>query len=569
MKPLDASGFFIGGKWRRAFWYWHNPSMPKFLNFGRMTILAAIAVLTIILSALLVITQLRARELEHAVGETISLSGIIAEQTTRSLQSVDMALRIALARLDEAERQGIPLDDAAIHAMLQSRAASMPHLIALFIVDAEGNAVNSSRSFPTPRTQVIDREYFKRQKEGNGVDMHVGAPVMGRTTHVWTLHISRRIQKLNGEFGGVVAAALDLGYFETLYGSIKLDYVSPISLQLDDGTLVARQPHDESLMGKKLPLPEVHLHGAPHVDPITIRSDGEEPGNTTFRHISEFPLVLAVGNRDREALTDWRESARIIVADAILAVILVLLATVPLLREQRRAEQRLQVSHQQLRALAASLQTIREEERTAIARELHDELGQHLLRLRMDLSWLGGRLKELSPPLHEKVEGMKQFVEGTVDTVRRVTTRLRPPVLDDLGLAEATRWQLTEFEKSSGIAVVLSIDIDSAALDQKLATHLFRILQESLTNVARHAEATQVEVMLVQTGASLRLEVRDNGCGTEVGADRTAGSHGLIGIRERVLMLGGQLEVVSSPGAGFTLSVHIPLTAPEPLGDKS
>lgn len=543
--------------------------MPKAISFGRLTILAAIAMSTIILAALLVIMQLRVRELEHAVGETVSLSGIIAEQTTRSLQSVDMALRIALARLDEAERQGIPLDDAAIHAMLQSRVASMPHLIALFIVDAEGNAVNSSRSFPTPRTQVTDREYFKQQKEGKGVGMHVGAPVMGRTTHTWTLHISRRIQKLNGEFGGVVAAALDLGYFETLYGSIKLDYVSPISLQLDDGTLVARQPHDESLMGKKLPLPDVHLSGAKYIDPVVIRTEGEDSGTTTYRHISEFPLVLAVGNRDREALAGWRESTQIIVADAFLAAILVLLATVPLLREQRRAEQRLQSSHQQLRALAASLQAIREEERTSIARELHDELGQHLLRLRMDLSWLAGRLKELSPPLHEKVEGMKQFVEGTVDTVRRVTTRLRPPVLDDLGLVAATRWQLKEFEQNTGIAVALSVNVNSAALNQEVSTHLFRILQESLTNVARHAEATQVEVTLAQTGASLRLEVRDNGRGTEVGADRTAGSHGLIGIRERVLMLGGQLEIVSSPGAGFVLSVRIPLVAPEPQGEKN
>jgi signal transduction histidine kinase len=543
--------------------------MFKTISSGRLILLAAIAVSTIILSALVVIMQLRTRELEHAVGETVSLSGIIAEQTTRSLQNVDMALRIALDRLEEAERQGIPLDDAAIHTMLQSRTASMPHLLGLFIVDAQGNVVNSSLSFPASRTLVTDREYFKQHKEGKGIDMLVGAPVMGRTTNAWTMHISRRIQNLNGEFGGVVAAALDLDYFETLYGSIKLDYVSPISLQLDDGTLVARQPHDESLMGKKLPLPDVHLSGAEHIDPVVIRTGGEESGTTTYRHISEFPMVLAVGNRDWEALSGWRESAQIIVADAVLAAILVLLATVPLLREQRRAEQRLQSSHQQLRALAASLQAIREEERTSIARELHDELGQHLLRLRMDLSWLAGRLKELSPPLHEKVEGMKQFVEGTVDTVRRVTTRLRPPVLDDLGLVAAMRWQLKEFEQNTGIAVALSVDVNSTALDQGVSTHLFRILQESLTNVARHAEATQVEVTLAQTGASLRLEVRDNGRGTEVGADRTTGSHGLIGIRERALMLGGQLEIVSSPDAGFALSVRIPLVAPELQGEKS
>jgi signal transduction histidine kinase/predicted nucleic acid-binding protein len=538
----------------------------------RLTVLSVIAVLTIVLSTLLLLTQLRARELEHAVGETISLSGIISEQTTRSLQSVDMALRIALTRLEEAERQGISLDDAAIHAMLQSRVASMPHLLALFIVDADGNSVNTSRAFPTPPTQVADREYFRRHKEGKGVDLHVGAPVMGRTTHTWTLHISRRIQKLNGEFGGVVAAALDLSYFENLYGSVKLDFVSPISLHMDDGTLVVRQPHDAALIGKKLPLPDVHLHGAPHVDPVTIRNEGDDPGSTTFRHISEFPLVLAVGNSDKAALTGWRESARIIVADASLAAILVLLAAYLLLREQHRAEQQARESHQQLRELAASLQTIREEERTSIARELHDELGQQLLRLRMDLSWLSGRVKDLSAPLHEKVLGMKQFIESTVDTVRRVTTRLRPPVLDDLGLAEAMRWQMAEFEKNTGIAVTASFDVDSAALEQKVATHLFRILQEALTNIARHAEATQVEVTFAQTGTELQLQIHDNGHGAKVGADRTAGSHGLVGIRERVLMLGGQMEIISAPESGFTLNVRIsiqPLATPEASGEQN
>jgi signal transduction histidine kinase len=543
--------------------------MFKSIRSHRLTILSVIAVTIIALSTLLLLMQLRARELEHAVGETVSLSGIIAEQTTRSLQSVDMALRIALDRLEEAERQGISLDDAAIHAMLKSRIASMPHILALFIVDADGVAVNSTRDFPTSRTPVTDREYFKKQKEGKGPDMHVGAPVMGRTTHEWTLHISRRIRKLNGEFGGVVAAALDLKYFESLYGSVKLDYVSPISLQLDDGTLVVRQPHEEALIGQRLPLPAVHLSGAKHIDPLTVRTEGEAAGNTTYRHINDFPLVLAVGNSDQAALTGWRESASIIVADAGLASILVLLATFLLVRAQHGAERKLRESHQQLRELAASLQTIREEERTSIAREIHDELGQQLLRLRMDLSWLSGRIEDLSPPLHAKVLDMKHFIEGTVATVRRVTTRLRPPVLDDLGLAEAMRWQVAEFEKNTGIEVASSFNVGDTALAPKVATHLFRILQEALTNIGRHAEATHVDVTLEQSATDLRLEIRDNGQGKKVGAGGTAGSHGLVGIRERALMLGGQVEITSYPGAGFAINVTIPLAAPEPSGEQN
>ena len=218
------------------------------------------------------------------------------------------------------------------------------------------------------------------------------------------------------------------------------------------------------------------------------------------------------------------------------------------------------------------MQTIREEERTSIARELHDELGQQLLRLRMDLSWLSGRIKDLSSPLHEKVVDMKQFIEGTVETVRRVTTRLRPPVLDDLGLVEAMRWQVAEFEKNTGIAMTATFAVDSPMIDPQMSTHLFRILQEALTNIARHAEATQVEVTLNQSGTELQLEIEDNGHGTKVGADRTAGSHGLIGIRERVLMLGGKMEIISAPEAGFILNVRIPvqpLAAPEASGEQN
>jgi PAS domain S-box-containing protein len=234
--------------------------------------------------------------------------------------------------------------------------------------------------------------------------------------------------------------------------------------------------------------------------------------------------------------------------------------------ERRLAEDKLRESHHQLRELASSLQNIREEERTSIARELHDELGQQLLRLRMDLSWLSGRLKDLPPVLQEKVADMKAFVAGTVDTLRRVTTRLRPPLLDELGLAEAAQWQLDDFSKQSGIAVESTIAIDSGSLDERTTINAFRILQESLTNVVRHADARQVEVSLVATDEALTLEISDNGRGTTLG-DTPALGHGLVGIRERTLMLGGRMEVSSEPGAGFSISIRIPLDVQEPAGE--
>jgi PAS domain S-box-containing protein len=235
--------------------------------------------------------------------------------------------------------------------------------------------------------------------------------------------------------------------------------------------------------------------------------------------------------------------------------------------ERRRAEDELRESHHQLRELASSLQNIREEERTSIARELHDELGQQLLRLRMDLSWLSGRLKELPPAIQGKVADMKAFVAGTVDTLRRVTTRLRPPLLDELGLAEAAQWQLDDFSRQTGIEVASRIQIDGGPLDERTSINAFRILQESLTNVARHADATQVHVSLVASDECLALEIRDNGRGRAF-ADKPELGHGLVGIRERTLMLGGRMEISSAPGEGFSISIRIPLDAQESAGEQ-
>ncbi len=229
--------------------------------------------------------------------------------------------------------------------------------------------------------------------------------------------------------------------------------------------------------------------------------------------------------------------------------------------DRRRAESELRESHRQLRELASSLQAVREEERTSIARELHDELGQQLLRLRMDLSWLSGRIKDMSPAVQDKVADMKQFIAGTVDTLRRVTTRLRPPLLDELGLAEAARWQVDDFSAQTGIAVAANIEIGDEPFDERTSINVFRILQESLTNVARHSGADTVQVSLTRTATSLSLEIRDNGRGAEL--DRGEGhGHGLVGMRERTLMLGGNMEINAAPGLGFTVRMRIPLAVP-------
>ncbi len=230
--------------------------------------------------------------------------------------------------------------------------------------------------------------------------------------------------------------------------------------------------------------------------------------------------------------------------------------------ERRQHEDEVRRSREELRALAARLQSVREDERTRISREVHDELGQALTGLRLDLSWLKGRLKD-RPDLAERVQSVVSRIDGTIDTVRRIATELRPSVLDHLGLVAAVEWQAQEFEKRTGITVRLELSSAHPAVDDARATTVFRILQESLTNVARHASATRVEIALALGPDAVTLQVADDGRGISE-AERTAlRSLGLVGIRERAIACGGECTIEGRAGQGTTVTARIPLGATE------
>lgn len=235
---------------------------------------------------------------------------------------------------------------------------------------------------------------------------------------------------------------------------------------------------------------------------------------------------------------------------------------------RRRAEAELEKSHQQLRDLTASLETVREDERTRIARELHDELGQQLTGLKMDLAWMESRLPEGKPELAAKLDSMKKLVTATVASTRRISAELRPLVLDDLGLAAALDWLARDFSGHSGLEVAIDIGPDDWGLDNVLATTIFRIAQESLTNVARHAEASRVRISLARSGGRLILAVADNGRGMAADATEKRGHFGLLGIAERIRALAGELRISSRPGEGTTVSVSIPLPPAAPAENQ-
>ncbi len=226
--------------------------------------------------------------------------------------------------------------------------------------------------------------------------------------------------------------------------------------------------------------------------------------------------------------------------------------------EAKNRESEIQQMNEQLRALAARLQNIREEERSNIAREIHDDLGQQLTAIKIDVSWIAKKTQD-DEEVNKKIDSIISMLNDTVKSIRRISTQLRPSILDDLGLIEALEWQTEEFEKRYGIAVNFVHSKDRLILDPTIATGLFRIFQEALTNIARHANATFVEVNLRTTGREIVLSIRDNGKGFETDSLKPQKTLGLFGMKERALMMGGHFEINNTPGQGVMISVNAPL----------
>ncbi|HET7400713.1 MAG TPA: response regulator [Usitatibacter sp.] len=235
------------------------------------------------------------------------------------------------------------------------------------------------------------------------------------------------------------------------------------------------------------------------------------------------------------------------------------------LAERALTEQRLRTSEENLRALASHLQSVREEERIHIAREIHDELGQALTGLKYDI---GALVKASATDSHETVatraQACNQAIDRIINAVRRISSGLRPEVLDEIGLAAAVEWQAREFQRRTGIRATVEVSPGFTDPDKQRSTALFRIFQELLTNVARHANATRVNVTLADA-ESLALKVEDNGRGIQESEFESPRSLGFLGLRERVIAFGGSIDVKGHEGKGTTVSVTIPLSVQQPV----
>ena len=226
--------------------------------------------------------------------------------------------------------------------------------------------------------------------------------------------------------------------------------------------------------------------------------------------------------------------------------------------KRKFAEETLSQSYEEIRRLTEHLQKIREEERITIAREIHDELGQQLTVLKMEVKGLNKKLNKAEDGIKQKIRDILELLDITVKSVRRISSELRPSLLHNLGLVAAMEWHLKEFEKRSGITTIFNEPNEELELPDSLKNDLFRIFQESLTNAGKHANANKINVTLEPKGRRLILSIEDNGQGFEKEKITAKDTLGILGMKERSQMMGGNYEISSVPGKGTIVIVAVP-----------
>lgn len=655
--------------------------------------LSLILFTAVVLGAGILLRDLRQSELAHAQAEIASLSRILAEQTTRAVDGMTLAMRGARDRLSDNIGQRLDLESAPIQFLLQSRIIDLPQVKSMFIVDRNGMVVNSSRRDLDAPFSVASRDFYRYFQTPDAGDLYVSRPERARLDGQWTYYLAIPFLDAADRFRGLIVVAVNIGYFEELYQSIGLDSVSRILLLNRDGVVMASNSLDQERLGESIDEKSViaTTKQAPNGEAVVATQDeAGEHWYSAYRLVAKYPLIVSTSVKQREALIPWQRVAVSIAVSTAIAVIFMVFATfmiimnllrkermalalresderlrymvqsvrdamlsigasgkitlfnpaaerifglngqdalghdfsrillehqprslvwplinyvntglasppgssilaiVSLMRagvefpvelslstsmfhgepqvtvglrdlsERQQAEYELVESNRQLQALSAALETVREEERSRISRELHDELGQALTGLRMEISWLGTRLQALQPEMENKVTSVKKLIDTTIASVRRISSELRPLVLDDLGFAAAASWYVDQYATRTGIAVHLTLPDRDPENGGAVATTLFRVLQESLTNIAKHAGASNVYVRLALVDNWWQLSIQDDGIGFDGEAQKPAGI-GLAGMRERAQILGGSFALTAACGQGTLVEVRLPV----------
>lgn len=556
--------------------------------------------------ALVVFNALSVRRRERAeVQQQAALVARLVTATQQRLAETTNQLFLVMSQIPSVEEQDPAQCQRALERVLQSA----PRFQNIGVVGADGRVTCSGRPVRSG-VSLADAKWFRDASASR--EVIVGDVETSAVASDPTVVFARRLDE--PQSGRAVFAALNLTWLSEVIAGARLPPQSSVNIFDESGTILARHPEHSRWVGRNVRTAPVIATALAHRRGVAqeagldgvVRLYGYDhvsmPGGDGFGVTVGLPLDVAYAAANRQ----FRISLGILVVIVIGTLVIASYASERmltrridgLLRVARRLSagdlsartgdtsaadelgefgrafdamafsleartQDMQQMTESLRALAARLEDVREEERTRISREIHDELGQTLTGIRMDLDRLQERIEgaKLAPSdtqmIEAKIRSVRTLVDSALDTSRRISRQLRPSVLDVLGLRAGIEWQLEEFENRTGLSTELVAD-DALSVDEASGVVFFRILQEALTNVARHAQASAVTVRLMHEDTSVVMEVMDNGRGFADADAPHPRSLGLLGMRERAAALGGETTVESEPGRGTTVHVRLP-----------
>lgn len=513
-------------------------------------------------------------ERRHAQSGLESMADIGAQALQSTVRAADLIL---LDLREEWLSRPTSFADTVRRRQVQARLEFEFDIVA---IDENGRLRYSSFNPQAAGLDLSDTASFKTHRDSAADVFLASPPIRARLAGRTLIYFTRPMHTPAGQFAGFMGFAVAPEYLSRLYRGLDLGKDGALSVVRDDGAIVLRLSQPQSPhAGSGAPTVSQLRPGLPDNGLARLRSSVDQVERTyAWRKLDGYPLTLFVGQPDGTLYQRIADHRRYYLAGSAVGSLLLLLALCLLLSTRRRTQAEkirmrasrllsehmahsnaeLRASQQALRALSSHQMAVKEAERRHIAREIHDELGQRLTVLRMDMSMLP-RAVQADPAglLPAQVAALKRGIDDILAIVRDIAGKLRPATLD-IGLAEAAEGLLAEFQASLGIPCELDNQLPPGlTLDETRATGIFRILQESLTNAARHARASRIDVTLALRGNWLHLRVRDNGRGFAL-SPNAAASFGLSGMRERAAALGGELHIDSRPDHGATVRARIP-----------
>lgn len=432
------------------------------------------------------------------------------------------------------------------------------------VMDHQRNGISQVFEEYIPRLTVIARQLIDGDAERN-IIQHKGYTKSGRV--VWCEWFNSVIKDEKGQVITILSLVQDITERIRAEEKIKKNYVELRASEQKYKLLFESNPMPmwmRSMEDKSI----IDVNRAACIAYGYSKEEFLQLGPTSLRHPEEVDAFLEEFEKEMLYPTNrgvWKHRRKdntyieieIYVQDTMYNGKKVRLILAKDVTEQLKAEDNLRSSYEEIRRLASHLREIREEERTNMSREIHDQLGQQLTVMKMDISWLHKKMLSAEKPIQNRMNDLKNMMDDTVKLVRRIASDLRPSLLDDMGLIAAIEWHVAEFEKRSGITIALTGIKEEPALSKDYRINLFRIVQESLTNVSRHSEASKVEINLEKHENTLVLGIKDNGKGFDPVEAGKKGSLGLLGMRERTAVIDGNYELFSAPGHGTLVQVSV------------